>query len=104
MVRPTHISIGQVKSNKERDDSVPADTGCDLSPLCLECPLPKCRHDMTQKERAELGIWGNGKSIHVEKKILIEVMLRDPGKSQRQISKAVGVSAQTVGKIARGEL
>lgn len=34
-----------------REDALPeganyyADTGCDLNPACLTCPLPKCRYD-----------------------------------------------------------
>mgnify|MGYP001596099863 CR=1 FL=1 len=23
----------------------PADTGCNVAPLCTECPLPMCKHD-----------------------------------------------------------
>ena len=23
----------------------PSDTGCNVAPLCVECPLPKCKHD-----------------------------------------------------------
>ena len=28
----------------------PPDEGCDLSPRCTTCNLPKCRHDMTMSE------------------------------------------------------
>lgn len=27
------------------------DQGCDLSPSCLRCPLPKCRHDKQEGSR-----------------------------------------------------
>ena len=27
------------------------DQGCDLSPSCLRCPLPKCRHDKQEGGR-----------------------------------------------------
>jgi len=27
------------------------DQGCDLSPFCLRCPLPKCRHDKQEGGR-----------------------------------------------------
>jgi hypothetical protein len=104
MVRQTHIPIAVLRFRKYRADDPPADTGCDLSPTCLECPLPKCRYDMTQRERSEHGIRGDGKSLHREKRLLIEVMLKESGKSPREISKAVGVTAHTVRKIARGEL
>lgn len=26
------------------------DTGCEVSPLCLRCPLPMCRYEMTADE------------------------------------------------------
>ena len=26
------------------------DTGCEFSPLCQTCPLPRCKHDMTRVE------------------------------------------------------
>jgi len=33
-----HITINQ-------ETGWPADTGCEVSPLCVECPLPQCRYD-----------------------------------------------------------
>ncbi len=27
------------------------DQGCDLSPSCLKCPLPRCRHDKQEGSR-----------------------------------------------------
>lgn len=27
------------------------DLGCDLSPSCLKCPLPRCRHDKQEEGR-----------------------------------------------------
>lgn len=29
----------------DRKVSVPADEGCEMSPSCLDCPLPRCRYD-----------------------------------------------------------
>lgn len=34
-----------------------ADTGCDLAPACLSCPLPRCRYD----EPMNKGGWNNQK-------------------------------------------
>ena len=28
-----------------------ADTGCSVSDLCTQCPLPKCRHEMSPAEQ-----------------------------------------------------
>ncbi len=30
------------------------DTGCKYSPTCQTCPLPKCKYDMNDSERARL--------------------------------------------------
>jgi sigma-70-like protein len=29
----------------DRKVTVPADEGCEFSPSCLDCPLPRCRYD-----------------------------------------------------------
>lgn len=43
------------KTKKDREDAARSvDTGCVLHPSCLSCPLPKCVHDMTQREQREL--------------------------------------------------
>ena len=45
---------------QEQQDSNPvvfaylADDGCQYSPTCLNCILPKCVHDMTRQERWDL--------------------------------------------------
>ena len=30
------------------------DTGCEYSPRCQTCPLPKCKHEMSPRELAQL--------------------------------------------------
>ena len=32
--------------------SVYQDRGCVFAPTCLECPLPKCTEEMTERERS----------------------------------------------------
>ena len=39
-----------------KEDVVLPDTGCEFSPSCLNCILPKCRYDMTYEERIKNGI------------------------------------------------
>jgi hypothetical protein len=63
VVRPSYISVTEIRFKRQREDSVPTDTGCEVAPLCLECPLPKCRYDMTQKERVYHGIVGAGRPV-----------------------------------------
>ena len=33
------------------------DTGCQISPRCQTCPLPKCKYDMTKGELTGLQGW-----------------------------------------------
>jgi hypothetical protein len=49
----TRPSSNQRKMNEAR---IPlhADTGCALSPSCLNCVLPKCVEDMSAEQRIEL--------------------------------------------------
>ena len=39
------------------------DTGCRWSPSCLDCPLPKCVHDMTKSEGQRLWAWARGRPV-----------------------------------------
>ena len=41
----------EVVPDRLPDYSEYRDQGCDLSPSCLRCPLPKCRHDKQEGGR-----------------------------------------------------
>ena len=49
-----------IVSNRHRRGGIPwnipthLDTGCEFSPSCLDCPLPKCKEDMTIGEQMKL--------------------------------------------------
>jgi len=47
-ILPSPGGLGRVERGRYKDD------GCEYAPSCLDCPLPKCRHDMTPKELADL--------------------------------------------------
>jgi hypothetical protein len=36
----------ELAADRLPDYSEYIDQGCDLSPSCLKCPLPRCRHDL----------------------------------------------------------
>ena len=62
------------------------DQGCELFPSCLNCPRPRCIEDEPrgkQKLRARTRARRMG-------------VLRDEGKTVRQIAEAYGVSVRTV--------
>jgi len=68
------------------------DEGCDLSPSCLRCPLPRCRHD-----EQPLG-------IHTAKRLRDGELLRSrklDGKSVPELARMFGVSKRTVQRIIR---
>ena len=44
---------------EEPQDTEARDTGCDLHPHCLTCPLPRCRHEMG-------GLWQIRRAQRVE--------------------------------------
>ena len=43
--RPTSADVDA--SFLEDHPGLTVDTGCDVAPACLACPLPKCRYDMS---------------------------------------------------------
>ncbi len=65
------------------------DDGCEISPRCLECPLPACRYDMPPKRAGAL---------------LREAELRRllaEGLTADQAAERMGVSRRTVFRLKR---
>ncbi|MFN8559648.1 MAG: helix-turn-helix domain-containing protein [Dehalococcoidia bacterium] len=65
------------------------DDGCEISPKCLECPLPACRYDMPPKRAGAL---------------LREAELRRllaEGLTADQAAERMGVSRRTVFRLKR---
>ena len=98
-----HHSSGGTENRRERRDAEPEadslpeyfsyrDEGCDLSPSCLRCPLPRCRHD-----EQPLG-------IHTAKRLRDGELRRSrrlEGKSVSELARTFGVSTRTVQRIIR---
>ena len=70
------------------EETLYKDTGCDLSPLCLSCPLERCAEDQT---RGRQRVRQRSMSATVE-------LLLDMGYTQVQIAGMLGVSDRTVGR------
>lgn len=56
----------------KRDEANWRDTGCEVAPACLECPLPQCRYDVrgglrtmrnAQRDPAVAAMWAQGATI-----------------------------------------
>ena len=45
-------AVGEEKEKAKEEwwEETYADTGCEFSPRCLECPLPACRYDLPPKQ------------------------------------------------------
>lgn len=75
------------------------DTGCDLHPKCLSCPLPACKHD-----RPEEG--GNGSWIHdakVERRRQEVVRLLRQGVARTEVMRRFGITERTTYRMTERE-
>jgi hypothetical protein len=79
----------------KRSDALPeyseyADTGCDLYPSCLNCPLPRCRYDEPGGAAAMLR---SGRDAGILR------MARLEGVTVDDLARAFGVSRRTVFRV-----
>ena len=68
------------------------DQGCALSPSCLKCPLPRCRHDAQADGRQ------NSRELR-NREILSQIKVAR--KSVAELAKCYGVSKRTIQRIIR---
>ena len=68
------------------------DRGCDLSPSCLKCPLPRCRHDVQAQ---------GTRSARMQRNREILRQRRRAGKSVAQIATEFDLSKRTIQRIIR---
>ena len=102
-------SIAANKHHVGRPQNVPihVDTGCNLSPSCLDCHLPRCQYDMTSREletvKQRLWSLAHGEVIdrHLRAQAAQIVDLYRRGWSQRRIAKALHLNEGTVSKRIR---
>jgi hypothetical protein len=74
------------------EHSVYRDEGCDLSPSCLACPLPRCRYDESGGARTMVN------RVRDEE---IRRMRLDAGMPVEDISRYFQVSRRTVFRVLR---
>ncbi|MCS7294819.1 MAG: helix-turn-helix domain-containing protein [Chloroflexota bacterium] len=67
------------------------DTGCDLYPSCLHCPLPRCRYDDPGGAPAMLRVGRNAAIVSGYRK----------GRSVDQLARMFGVSRRTIFRVLR---
>ena len=75
-----------------RDDALPEqiryrDEGCDLSPSCLNCPLPRCRYDQPGGVRRLRTLGRDEEIVRLRRseRVPIDVLARRFGVSRRTV-------------------
>lgn len=94
-VLETALRLVEADPRQPRRDALPEhtnyhDSGCDLHPSCLRCPLVRCRYD-------EPG--GARHLLSRDRDAEVLALQRDGGRSIEQIARHVGVSRRTVFRI-----
>ena len=69
------------------------DTGCDVAPSCLRCPLPMCRYDHPQGIRGVLNV---ARDVEI-------VRRRDGGENAMVTSEAMGIGLRLVFHVLQQE-
>ena len=70
------------------------DTGCDLYPSCLSCPLPRCRYDDPGGAAAMLREGRDASIIRLHRKEHVAV---------EQLATMFGLSRRTIFRVLRAE-
>ncbi|HXG42135.1 MAG TPA: helix-turn-helix domain-containing protein [Dehalococcoidia bacterium] len=87
-----------------REDALPEhtdyrDTGCDIHPSCLSCPLPRCRYDEPGGIRALLGAYRDRQIVALRRQgVGIEELARRFGVSRRTVFRALEKARAQEGK------
>ena len=68
------------------------DTGCDVAPACLRCPLPVCKYDDPLAKRREM------RRVRYAPVLL----LLGQGVPAREVAEQTGISARTVARLKAG--
>lgn len=71
-----------------------ADTGCEVASSCFDCPLPKCKHDMTE---------GKQEAARNQTRNALVRKISAAGASPQQIAKVSGMSERNVQRILSGK-
>ena len=74
------------------------DTGCEVAPACLACPLPRCKYDMTGRElRQYFRLQRQQQLDGIEAARTAEIVcLYETGLSARKVADRLGISQSLV--------
>lgn len=72
------------------------DTGCDVAPHCLTCPLPRCRFDEPRAEyRQAVTV------LNLERNQQIRTLMTWPDATPTTVAATFGVSRRTVFRVMK---
>ena len=103
------VTLMPVKPNIQPSDRKPTYDGCRFSPSCLDCPLPRCKDEMTA---AEIREYRRGKRREKRRERIMDAFARNqsenPGMAPFWVkwltAHEAGVSLRTVARtLARAE-
>ena len=110
MVTASHLRANQTSSSRKNvceqpfssinttrglpENTVYRDTGCDLAPSCLECPLALCKYDDPNSERVDRNVMRD----------TAIVKLFASGLKVSEIASRVNISDRTVYRVIQREL
>jgi transposase-like protein len=69
------------------------DTGCEVAPSCLNCPLIRCKYDEALIHPS---------TLRFKERRLTAIRMTDEGKSRDEIAEALGVSRRSVYRALEG--
>jgi len=92
--RPRKISVTIEVEPTPKDEYYTKypDVGCELAPKCLECPMPRCKHDVEK---------GHGFVLYHPERDAEIMALKSGGKKVTEIAKLMHIGRDMVYKILR---
>jgi len=84
---PPRAPFALVRCDTLPEDTNYRDTGCELAPSCLNCPLPRCKYDVPRSAR-RLGNFARDREIAVLRRkhaVPVEAIAATFGLSRRQV-------------------
>lgn len=99
-----------MQQTQKQLDRLVGDQGCDLHPSCLECPLPRCRHDLEDEKIGQRG--PHARTLRYaeqaanlrQRGFSIEQIGRRFGRSRREIYRFLAVAEQEGADVPRRKI
>jgi len=89
-------TYGRVRSDSLPEHTRYRDDGCEVSPSCLTCPLPRCRYDEPGGLRGLVNSYRDGQMLELRLKgAPVEALAERFGVSRRTVFRILGSSPST---------